>query len=461
MRPASSAQLFERQPLERGAKRPPTEGARPVQMQPSPSAESLLKGGGFSTLKRSNSEEAAAADLMSSLSGLSRQASREVEAPSNKQPFVLDLSQPPLAAPAIPTIPNFHRVRSTDNGAAMPGVPAIPKIPNFAKALSGSSSSSSPKKPASGSLSARDATGTRIEVDELELRRPLTARDAHSLGVTTPRGTAMKGPMLGDRSTRGMDDLLAQSALITPRPALTPREGCLTPRDGGSTPRSPRTPRGTGVPSARRRGDDCVMAPPPRSPRGATAPGAKRGSAEDGALRRGPPPPPAGGARSAFGGAWLDAAVEAACGESASWLRHATGATVVCTAGAGVETAVDVSDAPAAKAAPAEEAGSGMVVGVIVGEVGGSGGGLWKVRFPHSAAPVAMPADRLHRVPPVKGELACVVVGAGAGRPRVMGVVLSVEGGVAILRTDETGAGAKQVRVMPVDALCRMDEDAP
>ena len=76
MRPASSAQLFERQPLERGAKRPPTEGARPVQMQPSPSAESLLKGGGFSTLKRSNSEEAAAADLMSSLSGLSRQASR-------------------------------------------------------------------------------------------------------------------------------------------------------------------------------------------------------------------------------------------------------------------------------------------------------------------------------------------------------------------------------------------------
>ena len=93
--------------------------------------------------------------------------------------------------------------------------------------------------------------------------------------------------------------------------------------------------------------------------------------------------------------------------------------------------------------------------------MGGSGGGLWKVRFPHSAAPVAMPADRLHRVPPVKGELACVVVGAGAGRPRVMGVVLSVEGGVAILRTDETGAGAKQVRVMPVDALCRMDEDAP
>lgn len=471
--PPSSAHLFERQPLDRQRARP-TANSVP-QAQPSPSSsEVLLKGGGFSNvpLKRMNSDEAAA-ELMSTLSTLSSLASRGEESATPKQPaFHLDLTQPPLAAPSafngpptIPTIPNFHRVRSSDEATAvsgcatagLPAMPAIPKIPNFARALSSGSSHSPSKPPKSGSSSAREATGLRAPADELELRRPLTARSAHSLGVTTPRGTAMRGPVPMEKSMRGMEGVLAESALITPRPS----EGRGF-ADGGATPRTPRTPRGSGVLSARRRGDDCVVAPPPRSPRGGGGgpmPMPRRGG-DDTVARRGghggaTMAAGGGGARSTFGGAWLDAALEATCGDAATWLRHATGATVVCTAGA---AAVDVSDGGAGRDGGFDTGGA--AVGVVVGPVSGSKGGLWHVRFPGRGAPVTVPAERLHRVPPAKGERACAVLGAGidVAGPQVVGVVLSVENGVAVLRSEEVATtAAKQVRVLPIDALCRLE----
>ena len=157
---------------------------------------------------------------------------------------------PPAPGPVIPPIPNFARVRSSDSdlasaSAAAPKPPSpVPKIPNFGRALSGLSSSSSSS--VSGSLSARspDKPGA---ADELEARRPLTARGLiprSELGLT-PRSAAMLGPRPGDRSMRGMEALLTvpETAMATPRG----ENHLLTPR-GDLTPRSP---RGTGRPSRR------------------------------------------------------------------------------------------------------------------------------------------------------------------------------------------------------------------
>ena len=162
---------------------------------------------------------------------------------------------PPAPGPVIPPIPNFARVRSSDSdlasaSAAAPKPPSpVPKIPNFGRALSGLCSSSSSSL--SGSLSARppDKPGA---ADELEARRPLTARGLtprSELGLT-PRSAAMLGPRPGDRSMRGMEALLSvpETAMATPRG----ESHLLTPR-GDLTPRSP---RGTGRPS-RRGSDEC------------------------------------------------------------------------------------------------------------------------------------------------------------------------------------------------------------
>ena len=121
---------------------------------------------------------------------------------------------PPAPGPVIPPIPNCARVRSSDSdlasaSAAAPKPPSpVPKIPNFGRALSGLCSSSSSSL--SGSLSARppDKPGA---ADELEARRPLTARGLtprSELGLT-PRSAAMLGPRPGDRSMRGMEALLS------------------------------------------------------------------------------------------------------------------------------------------------------------------------------------------------------------------------------------------------------------
>lgn len=157
--------------------------------------------------------------------------------------------------------------------------PTVPKIPNFSRAISGSSASSLPSSgSASGSLSARERAST-APFSDADARRPLTSRPAASLGVTTPRGTAMVGPRPGDRSMRGMDSLLAayRDQPLTPRSMMmvgaSPASAGGASFGGGDgaplTPRSPRSsPRGTGALSARKRGDDCVRAPPPlRTPK--------------------------------------------------------------------------------------------------------------------------------------------------------------------------------------------------
>ena len=179
-----------------------------------------------------------------------RAYSAELERLRARMPPTVPPPSAPPPGPAIPPIPNFARVRSSDSdlaaaSAAAPKPPSpVPKIPNFGRALSGLSSSSSSS--VSGSLSARspDKPGA---ADELEARRPLTARGLiprSELGLT-PRSAAMLGPRPGDRSMRGMEALLIvpETAMATPRG----ENHLLTPR-GDLTPRSP---RGTGRPSRR------------------------------------------------------------------------------------------------------------------------------------------------------------------------------------------------------------------
>ena len=179
-----------------------------------------------------------------------RAYSAELERLRARMPPTVPPPSAPPPGPAIPPIPNFARVRSSDSdlaaaSAAAPKPPSpVPKIPNFGRALSGLCSSSSSSL--SGSLSARppDKPGA---ADELEARRPLTARGLtprSELGLT-PRSAAMLGPRPGDRSMRGMEVLLIvpETAMATPRG----ENHLLTPR-GDLTPRSP---RGTGRPSRR------------------------------------------------------------------------------------------------------------------------------------------------------------------------------------------------------------------
>ena len=86
-------------------------------------------------------------------------------------------------------------------------------------------------------------------------------------------------------------------------------------------------------------------------------------------------------------------------------------------------------------------------------------------RWRRPSSPLAVPADSLHRVPPDKGQIACAVLGESA---RLMGLVLSVDNGVAVMRTvgnkdpyNPTAKGVKRVAVLPIDALCRVDSSVP
>jgi hypothetical protein len=445
-------------------------------------------GAGGIALQRISSEEAAAR-LVSSLSGLSKsmddlnsrrggrmEAKKPPTAPSSRPTnsmgggFELDLTraalQPKTAssaggqgAPAIPPIPGFGRVRSFDSapaaegdgdgGVSEPAAPAGPtampgltsmKIPNFARALSGELPEAPPAK-GGGSLSARELGGGATGLGGLlsprggavEARRPLTARPAESLGVTTPRGTAMKGPIKGDRSTRGMDALLAASARGGPGGPLTPRNAPMTPRDGllmsprgGGAGGAPLTsPRGTGARSARRGGDECIKAPPARSPRGGGG-GNGRGGAGD----------------------WLHAAIGA---DGHSWLRHARGACVLLRA-------EDASVAGATHRGKGTDAsGRGpLLMGTVMAEVrsGAGSGSKWSVRL-SGGREVLIEGTALRRVPPEGGDVARCVLGQSAS---LEGEVLSVERGVAVLRADGEGQKLPRVRVLPLDALCRLDD---
>ena len=116
---------------------------------------------------------------------------------------------------------------------------------------------------------------------------------------------------------------------------------------------------------------------------------------------------------------------------------------------------VDVSDG--AGAAGVAAGGGRGVLGVLISEEAGSNGARWRVRFPKRDEPVAVPASALRRVPPARGEPAIAVLGDAAP---TLGIVLSIDNGVAVLRTAEAkdaGHGPMEVRVMPLDALCRVE----
>jgi len=88
------------------------------------------------------------------------------------------------------------------------------------------------------------------------------------------------------------------------------------------------------------------------------------------------------------------------------------------------------------------------------------------VRLAGTAPPIAVPSAALRKVAPKAGDAARCVLGEAAG---VCGEVLSVENGVAVLRTTVASADQaapaepasgdvsvanRKVRVFPIDALC-------
>eukprot|EP00900_Chrysochromulina_parva_P003385 jgi/Chrpa1/13047/Chrysochromulina_OHIO_Genome00017260-RA len=343
-----------------------------------------------------------------------RAYSAELERLRARMPPTVPPPSAPPPGPAIPPIPNFARVRSSDSdlaaaSAAAPKPPSpVPKIPNFGRALSGLSSSSSSS--VSGSLSARspDKPGA---ADELEARRPLTARGLvprSELGLT-PRSAAMLGPRPGDRSMRGMEALLIvpETAMATPRG----ENHLLTPR-GDLTPRSP---RGTGSRAASMTSAVTSAAGTCAAGGGASVAGAAPQRAAEGRRPNGLED-------------WLRPAFDAARSEAGGkggahgWLRAAVGASVR----------------------------------VVVGELS----------VEHAAAtdePVVVHADALRRVVPRRGERARVVLGESRA---LEGEVLSVEGGVAVLKIAPSaaevlgqvgGGDPRRVRVLPLDALCRVE----
>ena len=93
---------------------------------------------------------------------------------------------------------------------------------------------------------------------------------------------------------------------------------------------------------------------------------------------------------------------------------------------------------------------------------------LWRVQLSVEYAattdePVVVHADALRRVVPRRGERARVVMGESRA---LEGEVLSVEGGVAVLKIAPPAAEApgqvgvgdpRRVRVLPLDALCRVE----
>jgi hypothetical protein len=143
------------------------------------------------------------------------------------------------------------------------------------------------------------------------------------------------------------------------------------------------------------------------------------------------------------GSEWLHAALAAAKRKPTTWLRNASGASVLLT---------DASDADTwrGEAPLAEKC-------LLLGEVEGSGGKEWRVQTFESSEARTVPAAALRRLPPRQGDLAICVLGDSA---RLGGEVLSADSaGLAVLRL-ATPQGAR-VRVMPLDALCRLDGQMP
>ena len=70
----------------------------------------------------------------------------------------------------------------------------------------------------------------------------------------------------------------------------------------------------------------------------------------------------------------------------------------------------------------------------------------------------SVPASALRRARPLKGDVATAVLGSNAGQ---LCKVLSEENGVAVVRMSIRSAAATEptvvVRVLPLDALCRVD----
>jgi len=210
---------------------------------------------------------------------------------------------------------------------------------------------------------------------------------------------------------RGMDGLLG---LHADRPLLggdaTPR----SPRGEVLTPRSPRC----GGRAVRRGAEECV------------APTAQRGRHKS------------SGRPSAGSADWLQPALDAAQGKggggSVAWLAHAVGGVVMIT-----------HDGAAL--------GGSVAVGTLLGEAAAAGSGRWSVCLATGEACEVAPAS-LQRAPPSKGQVARCVLGDSAG---IQGEVLSVESGLAVLRpivpAGVPGTADRHVRVLPVDALCRVD----
>ena len=92
--------------------------------------------------------------------------------------------------------------------------------------------------------------------------------------------------------------------------------------------------------------------------------------------------------------------------------------------------------------------------GILLCEVSASAGLKWFVRLEEHGEPVAVHHAALRRTTPSHGHLAKVVLGESKG---LKGRILSIEGGVAVLDTTDQSA-ERSVRVLPLDALCQLDE---
>ena len=82
---------------------------------------------------------------------------------------------------------------------------------------------------------------------------------------------------------------------------------------------------------------------------------------------------------------------------------------------------------------------------------GGSADARWLVQLRPDTEPVAVHHSALRSAAPRRDEAARCVLGDSAG---VQGTVLSCDNGVAVLKV--SGATERLVRVLPLDALCRV-----
>ena len=148
-------------------------------------------------------------------------------------------------------------------------------------------------------------------------------------------------------------------------------------------------------------------------------------------------------------GDWLHAAMDAARGDATgSWLSAATGAMVR------VQSRAD-------GISPAEKRGILMgpaKTSAAEGTMDGASSTLWRVRILDESSTICtVPSSSLKRMVPLAGSLARCVIGESCG---LVGKVLSAQGGVAVVKIadDHVGISGKLVRVLPLDALCRLGE---